>query len=237
MGTIYAIANNLTGKVYVGQTKLTPATSRWKSHLTTLDALKRFGSHRHQNWTKLYRAMDSYGVENFEFIELMSVPDEHLDDNEDFFIWFMDSVNNGYNIVERNRSPIYHRLTEEQRQKHSQSLVNAWANPDSFFRTEEYFNRRSEGMKRAWADPTSKLNSPEAKLARSLAQKGKIIKQEIKDRLAVTMKGNTYSRARVSINGTIYDSCTIAAKALGVTNTTISLWIKSGKATKLTKEQ
>lgn len=236
MGTIYAIANNITGKVYVGQTKSEPALLRWKSHLTTLDALRRLGNHRHQSWTKLYRSLNKHGVENFSFIELVKVPEDKLDANEDFFIWFLDSVRNGYNIVERNSSPVYHRLTNEQKKKHAESLSKAWSSEGSFFRTDEYSSRQREGLKRAWADPNSGFNSLEAKRNRSKAQIGKKMSEDWVQNLKVRLKGNTYSRSKVSINGVIYDSCTLAAEALGVTNSTISLWIKNGKATKLTKD-
>jgi len=42
---------------------------------------------------------------------------------------------------------------------------------------------------------------------------------------------------RVVINGIIYDSGRAAAKALNVATSTISLWIKTGKAKKLTKNE
>lgn len=236
MGTIYAICNEISGKVYIGQTKAVPAIERWKSHLSTFRTLKRIGPNRHQNWTKIYLAMKSYGVDNFTFIEIHECPDELLSVAETYFINLLDTINNGYNIVEKGRPPTYTELTDEQKENHAKGLKDAWADPNSFFHTEEYKKLRSDGMKRAWADKDAYTNSDQARQNRSNAQKGKKWSDVSKDKLAKSLKGNTFSRKRVTINGVSYDSCIKAAEACGVTNVTITQWIKNGKATVINKE-
>lgn len=86
---IYKITNVLNGKVYIGQS--IDIETRWKQHI---DEGKRL---RHK--TKLYYAMNEYGIDNFHFeiIELCESNQDILNQKERYWINYYDSYNNGYN--------------------------------------------------------------------------------------------------------------------------------------------
>ena len=89
MGHIYKITNNLNNKVYVGQ--------------TSKSLERRFNQHKN-NYNKpyfsqlaLYQAFSKYGIDNFTFEEIETVPDDQLDEREKYWIAYYDSYKNGYN--------------------------------------------------------------------------------------------------------------------------------------------
>lgn len=236
MGTIYAIVSEVSGKVYIGQTKMEPAEKRWKAHITTFKTLLRIGEHRHQNWTKVYRAFQSYGVESFRFVKLVDVANEDLTIYENYYIGLFDSVSCGYNITKDNRPPRYTELSADQKQRHSDGLKKAWTNTDCFFNSQEYKELLSVGMKAAWSNPNSKMRSEERLNKISVSLKGHSVSESTRAKISTSLQNNTRSRKRVLINGAVYTSCTIAAEALGVSNVTITSWLKSGKAFHLPKD-
>lgn len=87
MGTIYKISNDINDKVYIGQT-VQPLIRRWQSHCSSCKVLD----------THFYRAMRLYGIEHFfiEAIEL-NVPDNLLNEREQYWISYYNSYHNGYN--------------------------------------------------------------------------------------------------------------------------------------------
>ena len=86
-GTIYIIKNQINDKVYIGQTIQTPIR-RWQAHLS---------DSKDKN-THLYRAMRSYGVENF-YMEILEdgIPTSQLSDREIYYINKYNSYYEGYN--------------------------------------------------------------------------------------------------------------------------------------------
>ena len=88
MGFIYKIQNIINDKCYIGQTGRNPDT-RWKEHL--------YGSQTADNL--LYRAMRKYGIENFIFSVIEECDDVDMDSEEQYWIAYYDSYNNGYNLT------------------------------------------------------------------------------------------------------------------------------------------
>ena len=92
LGYIYTITNNITNKVYVGQT-INPQERWWKhkneaKHLEVLQ----YKSH-------LYNAMNAYGIDNFSFEIIEECDCEILDEKERCWIQKLNTLEpNGYNI-------------------------------------------------------------------------------------------------------------------------------------------
>lgn len=90
MGSIYMIVNKINNKKYIGLTSKS-IQRRWNEHLR--EASK--NTHRY-----LYHAINKYGSENFEIIELeKNVPEEELNDREQFYINKYMTYENGYNLT------------------------------------------------------------------------------------------------------------------------------------------
>lgn len=88
-GKIYIIKNTINNKVYIGQT-IQSIERRFNKHKSDYN-LKKYD-------TKLTRAFNKYGIENF-YIELLeeNIEESLLDEKEIFWIKKYDSYNNGYN--------------------------------------------------------------------------------------------------------------------------------------------
>lgn len=86
MGIIYKIYNDINDKLYIGQT-VQPLIRRWQAHLKDSKILD----------THFYRAMRAYGVEHFLIEPIETVPDEQLNEREQYWIAYYDSYHNGYN--------------------------------------------------------------------------------------------------------------------------------------------
>ena len=107
MAFIYAIRNILNGKMYIGKTEHANPEKRYKRHLT--DAHKKRCKER-----ALYRAINKYGAENFEFQVLEEVSTENVNQKEQHYIALYNTYHNGYNetiggegipyVHEKNRS-------------------------------------------------------------------------------------------------------------------------------------
>ena len=89
IGKIYCIKNKVNGKCYVGKT------------LSSIE--KRFHEHcceRHRSTERpLYRAMNKYGIENFEVNLLEECDYRTLSEREAYWISQLDTYNNGYNAT------------------------------------------------------------------------------------------------------------------------------------------
>ncbi|MFA5670670.1 MAG: GIY-YIG nuclease family protein [Balneolaceae bacterium] len=91
MGFIYKIINKTNNKIYIGQTKLS-IEQRWKKHIkdSKLDKIKD---------RPLYRAINKYGLDNFQVEKIEECPDELLNEREIFHILENKSLEEGYNLT------------------------------------------------------------------------------------------------------------------------------------------
>lgn len=94
-GYIYKITNRINGKIYVGKTKTT-IKNRWCTHIS---AYKKYVQ-SNKNSSKLYNAINKYGIENFNISQLDECSYSELNDKERYWISKLDARNPdvGYNI-------------------------------------------------------------------------------------------------------------------------------------------
>lgn len=92
LGLIYIIVNKINGKVYIGQTRKT-LSERIRHHFS-----------KWETCSKLRKAIEEYGQENFEYNVLQQVPFSELNKAETYYIKQYNSVENGYNIKEGNKN-------------------------------------------------------------------------------------------------------------------------------------
>lgn len=91
MGYIYKIENQITHKVYIGQTTKTDPYKRFKEHLAAAKS-------KTKN-TKLYQAMQKYGPDAFLFSPIEQVDNDKLDEREIYWISSYKSYEKGYNMT------------------------------------------------------------------------------------------------------------------------------------------
>lgn len=90
LGIIYIITNKVNSKVYIGQTRKS-LSERMRHHFS-----------KYETCTKLKKAIEQYGRDNFIYNVLELVPYSELNDRESFYIEQYNSVENGYNIKNGN---------------------------------------------------------------------------------------------------------------------------------------
>jgi group I intron endonuclease len=87
---IYRVKNKISGKVYIGQTIHT-LEKRKDTHLKSIETGK----------SKFYRALKSYGVENFQWEVIdTATTKEELNQKEKNYIIEYNSIEDGYNMIE-----------------------------------------------------------------------------------------------------------------------------------------
>ena len=80
---IYKVTNKINGKVYIGQS--VDIGRRWRQHMTA------------EVDTYFHKAIQKYGVENFEWEVIEQCKKKDLDEREIYWIEYYDSFNKGYN--------------------------------------------------------------------------------------------------------------------------------------------
>ena len=104
MAYIYQIVNKINGKSYIGKTEY-GVEYRWKQHLKA--------SKQERNQTRaLYRAMNKYGVENFECFQIKETNTSNED--EMLYIQEYDTYHNGYNETLGGEGAAYLELPEDE---------------------------------------------------------------------------------------------------------------------------
>lgn len=90
--SIYQIKNIINGKIYIGYSQ--NPISRWKNHKHSIYKPKYYKS-------KLYSAMNKYGIENFQFdVIYQSYDKAHCKEiMEPYFIAMYNTIEEGYNIA------------------------------------------------------------------------------------------------------------------------------------------
>ena len=104
MAYIYQIINMINGKSYIGKTEYS-VDHRWKEHS------RAYRYKRNQN-RALYRAMNKYGIENFQCLELLETNTPNED--EMLYIQKYDTYHNGYNETLGGDGAAYLELPEEE---------------------------------------------------------------------------------------------------------------------------
>jgi group I intron endonuclease len=116
---IYLITNNVNGKKYVGQHCGT-GDARWKQHLAA--------SLKLENPIPLYRAMRKYGIDNFTYEVLETIPLEkgpkYLDEREIYWIKELNTFisENGYNVTRGGQGIVSFYCSTERSKKLSDSV-------------------------------------------------------------------------------------------------------------------
>lgn len=82
---IYKVTNKVNGKVYIGQS--VDIGRRWRTHMTAKDDIY------------FHKAIQKYGVENFEWEVIEQCKKKDLDEREIYWIEYYDSFNKGYNCT------------------------------------------------------------------------------------------------------------------------------------------
>ena len=111
MGIIYCIHNLSTGKKYIGQT-VEKMQRRVVRHFRTI------------NETKISRAIQKYSKYNFVYGIVEEVEDRNLlDEREEYWIKFYDTVENGFNIKEGGKCARGYKQSESSIEKRRQKLL------------------------------------------------------------------------------------------------------------------
>ena len=107
---IYAIQNNINGKLYIGQS--IDIERRWKDEQTCKGAVNDY----------LTRSFEKYGIQNFSFYIIEECKKEDLNNREKFYIKLYHSLDNefGYNLTSGGDSQYsrpYQKISEEHKKK------------------------------------------------------------------------------------------------------------------------
>ena len=112
---LYKIVNSVNDKVYIG------VTARPKER-------KREHFRESSKCSKLLRAMNKHGRENFEMVMLCAGSEEYIIDLEFKAITSYDSISNGYNILLGHPNQVGISMPQESRDKMSKSLKEFYKN-------------------------------------------------------------------------------------------------------------
>lgn len=95
---IYIIKNKINSKIYVGQT-----TNYYRRIIQHKSRYKR---KEYREYSRIYKAIQKYGIENFDFKFIEHCHKSQLNEREIYWIKFYDSYNNGYNATKGGNNPI-----------------------------------------------------------------------------------------------------------------------------------
>lgn len=90
---IYSIQNKINNKRYIGQSN--NIYERWNRHKALYDNCA------------IHRALQKYGIENFDFSILELCSENELDDKEIYWINYYNSYKDGYNETSGGKRPIH----------------------------------------------------------------------------------------------------------------------------------
>lgn len=168
---IYKITNILNGKIYVGQ-----RTSK-----------KDISEDKYMGSGVFYkRAVDKYGKENFKKSLLEYCNKDNIDEREIYWIAKLNStdLNIGYNLCAGGGTTLGLKMTEEQKQKVSKSLIGN--------KRTLGFKPTKETMSRMSKSHTGKKHSQETKEKCRNCFKGRKHTEENKEKQRAKMMGNDY---------------------------------------------
>lgn len=170
-GVIYCYHCIPTGKKYIGQTLY--EERRKRDHLNQSYIFDR----------KFYRAVKKYGWNNFIYGIIETVDDKQLDDREMYFIDFYDTYKNGYNMTIGGGGRRGYNLSEETKQKISNS------NKGKKFSEKHIENLRKSHL--------GYVMPEEQKRKISESNKGRILTEETKQKISSKHKGKKLSEEHI----------------------------------------
>ena len=154
MAKVYLLTNKINSKIYIGATERT-LEERLLDHK---DKAKRIAN------TLLYRAINKYGIENFEILTLYENENRDFIFNiaEPFFIklYCSNDINFGYNLTPGGDG--IREFTPEIRLKLSESQKLNWEDPkyrskaEKKMRSPSYRKLKSEIAKSQWSDSSNR---------------------------------------------------------------------------------
>ena len=101
-GIIYLITNKVTGDRFIGQTTL-PMNKTWAKHI---EDSKRMSS------TPLHKAFRKYGIDKFNIKLVDECDTSLLNEKEQYWIQYYDTINQGYNTGVRIEPPVIEKKEE-----------------------------------------------------------------------------------------------------------------------------
>ncbi len=126
-GIIYAIINKINGKIYIGQTVKESIYARYNIG-KRFEPIKRLGEKHHNE--HLRNAINKYGYENFEIIEVLAkgYSLEELNELEQFYIKKYSNVDSSklYNMTSGGDKG--YEMTDEFKNKDRDAVNNYYAN-------------------------------------------------------------------------------------------------------------
>lgn len=234
MQGVYKILNEINGKFYIGSSK--NIKKRWTIHKRQLNAARHHNLYLQRSWTK-------YGGENFSFSILEETSELFLREealiNELKPAYNIGSIGGGDNLSKNpRRDDIICKI-----KKSINETISNMSKEDRLFR----WSKPNE-LNPNWKGGLSKVkNSCEichdkistkdhkrcvkcSKIGEANPFFGRKHSEESKRKLSESRKGkyNGNQRKQISINDVIFESCSAAAKALGVSCALISYRIKKG---------
>lgn len=156
---IYKITNRLNNKSYIG--KSINVEKRMQRHTFKSE-------HRRFPNKTLYKALEKYGVDSFDFDILESdVPKDKLDEREKYWIQYYDTMKNGYNEtiggdggVTKNMREVNGKLTEEEVREIRIAYASCATTPDECY--QKYKDKISKrGFTAVWNGENSLDIMPE----------------------------------------------------------------------------
>lgn len=200
MNYIYKITNDITNKIYIGQTTKT-IEKRWQEHLK--EALN---TNSKKN-TALYASMRKYGIEHFH-IELVEEVDESisLDEREQYWIAFYNSYGQPYGYNETIGGNLFSKDINPMNVPEIRHKVSDSQKKNSYWKTEEH----RECQRQRWLGENNPAKKEENRLKTSERVSGSnnpACRSEVKEKIrnkALGRKASDETKKKMSENNGRY---------------------------------
>ena len=186
---VYCHRNKINGKRYIGQTKQLP-NERWGTQ-----------GNKYKQCVYFYNAIQKYGWDAFDhYIIQDNLTKEEANELEELNILLFNTLNPdyGYNLKHGGSDG---ELSEQSKQKLSESLKNTFSDPD-------YKKKISAIRKKAFS-------SPEVREKFSKSHIGKKASEETKQKMSIAHKGNTYTKDYMAKHPEYSEQLRIIRKEVG----------------------
>lgn len=200
---IYRVKNKISGKVYIGQS-IHSLEKRKDTHLKSIEIGK----------SKFYRALKSYGVENFEWEVIdTATTKEELNQKEKNYIIEYSSIKTGYNMIDGGTGGYNEYAVIANKKKKGKRLSEIVSN-DMYIQSIE---GRKRGFKNGLANYTfDKIDKEKHKEicrkgAYKLVEMGYTHSEDTKKKISDAQKGITFEE-RFGIDGAVEQKKVISQK-------------------------